>query len=271
MKRRTLLSGLGVAGLTSLSGCLGLVGMAHHEASPAGVDASVRNDTGYEQTTIDEFTVEREVGVSIATETVVITNYMTEHEKAVDMGPLGEQRGAVFIVLTTPQVNALGSQFNPVEDMSTDELVELVASNYDDIGSVSFVEETSVTVFDQSTTQSRYTAEASFQGQPVDVALHVSEAIETDDDLLVTVGVYPNEFDWSEEEQIFSLMDGVVPDIDEEDAGDTENGTGESDSDGNDTETGAESDTEGNDTDTGNGTDENGDNEDDGGLLSDSN
>lgn len=267
MKRRTLLSGLGVAGLTSLSGCLGLVGLARHEASPAGVNASVRNDTGYEQTAIDEFTVEREVGVSIATETVVITNYMTEHEKAVDMGPLGEQRGAVFIVLTTPQVNALGSQFNPVEDMSTDELVELVASNYDDIGSVSFVEETSVTVFDQSTTQSRYTAEASFQGQPVDVALHVSEAIETEDDLLVTVGVYPNEFDWSEEEQIFSLMDGVVPDIDEEDAGDTETGTGESDSDGNDTDTKTGS--EGNDTDTGNETDENGD--EDSGILSDTN
>ncbi|ADD05889.1 uncharacterized protein Nmag_2327 [Natrialba magadii ATCC 43099] len=221
LNRRTMLGGIGTASLTGLAGCLNLVGLATHEAAPAGVDESVRSETGYEQTRIDDLVVREEVGASIATEEVVVTNYMTEHEKAVDMGPLGRQRGAVFTVLSTPQVSVLGQQVNPISEMSTGELVELVASNYDDLSSVELEEETTVTVVDQSTTQSRFSAAASFNGADVDVALHLTEAVEAGEDLLVTIGVYPRDLDWQEEENIFALMDGVVPAIDE--------GTGEAD------------------------------------------
>lgn len=254
MNRRTLLSGLGVAGLTGLSGCLGLVGLAAHESAPAGVDAAVRDETGYEQTEIDEVVVEQEVGASIASEDVVVTNHATEHEKAVDMGPLGEQRGAVFTVLSTPQVEILGRQFNPVEEMSAAELVELVASNYDDIGNVSLEVEESVTILDQSTTQSRFTADASFQGTSVDVALHISEAVETDEDLLVTVGVYPAELDWREGENVISLMEGVTPDADQ-DASGSDGSDEPGDSNGTESDEG--------ETDDGSDGDEDGESEDD--------
>lgn len=256
MNRRTVLGGLGIAGLTSLAGCLGLVGMDEHESSPVGVEASVRNETGYAQTDIDDIVVEEEAGVGPVSETVRVTNYMTEHEKSVSVGPLIDQRAAVFIVLTTPQVGVAGRNFNPVEDMSADELVELVENNYDDIGNISHEEDDEITILEGETTRSRFDADATFDGYDLSVDLHVSEAVETDDDdLLVTIGVYPQELRGQEEDDVLALMKGVTADIDTNDDGTEEADDGDGAADDGDGEDGA------------NDSEEDGDGEDDGGVL----
>lgn len=252
MNRRTVLAGIGAAGLAGLSGCLGLIGMDEHESSPAGVEADARSATGYDQIGIEEIVVEEEVGP--LSEEVSVTNYKTTHEKTVDMGPLGQQRGAVFIVLTTPQVSLLGREFNPVEDMSATELMELVASNYDGLGDVSPDEEFSVSVLEEETTRSRFTGEAQFDGADVDVDVHVSEAVEAGDDLLVSIGVYPRRLRGQEEEHVISLMESVTTDVDE----DASSGDDESDGDGGNESTdgskkndGSDNESDGNESDDG--------------------
>ena len=257
MNRRTLIAGLGIGGLASLSGCLGLIGMDEHESTPAGVDGDVRSNTGYELTNVDEIVVEEAVGTDAYSETIVVRNHLTELEKSVDMGVLGEQRGAVFSVLSTPQVGLFGQQFNPVEDMDAAELVELIASNYDGIENVTFEEEEAVTILGQATMRSRFTADAEFDGTSVDVDLHVSEAVETDEDLVVTVGVYPQDLRSQEEDNVVALMEGVTEVLEDEPADDAD-GSG----DGNESDDADES---------GDGTDENesGDGESDDGDGSD--
>ncbi|MCU4925538.1 DUF6517 family protein [Halobacteria archaeon AArc-dxtr1] len=216
MNRRSLLAGCGAAGLAGLAGCLGLVGMDEHEASPAGVDVQARDETGYRQTGIDDVVVDRDVGAGPLSSEVSATNYVTEHEKTIDMGILGEARGAMFMVLTTPQIGLLGRNFNPVEDMSAAELIELVEDNYDEIGNVEEDTSDTVEILDQSTTQTRFTADAVFEGQSLQVYLHVSEAVQTDDDLLVTIGVYPRQLRSQEEPLILELMAGVDEDAHED-------------------------------------------------------
>ncbi|AEH37282.1 DUF6517 family protein [Halopiger xanaduensis] len=251
MQRRSFIAGLGIGGLAALSGCLGVIGMDEHTSTPAGVDPGVREDAGYEAPTLEELVVERAVGTDAYSETITVTNHQTQYEKVVDMGPLGEQRGAVFSVLSTPQIELAGRQFNPVEEMSTTELVELIASNYEGIGNVTLEEEAAIQVLDQATTRSRFTADAEFEGRSVEVDLHVTEAVETDSDLLVTVGVYPQRLRSQEEDDVLALMEGVTETL-EEDAstpndGDAESGEGdgennESDgSGGNETQDGNES------------------------------
>lgn len=213
MNRRTVLAGLGATCLAGLSGCLGLVGLAEHESSPAGVEVAAREETDYEQTAIEPLSVEREVGPT--NETVTVTNYMTSHEKGVDMGQLGRQRGAVFNVLTTPAVNILGRELNPVKEMSTAELVDLVRQNYDGIENIQHKSDTDITVLGQSTTQSRFTADATFHGQDVPVNVHITEAVEADTDLLVTIGVYPEYVQRFEEPHITTLTEAVTTDVDE--------------------------------------------------------
>jgi len=235
MNRRTVLAGLGAAGFAGLSGCLGLVGLDEHESSPAGVEADARDETGYEQTAVDPLSVEREVGPT--NETVTVTNYMTVHEKAVDMGLLGRQRGAVFNILTTPQVSILGRELNPVEEMSTQELVDLVRQNYDGIENIEHEADTDITILGQSTTQSRFTADAKFNGQDLPVNVHITEAVEADEDLLVTIGVYPEYVPRQEEPNITTLVKAVTTDVDADASStdsDSANSTNESTTDSTD-------------------------------------
>ncbi|ELZ12911.1 hypothetical protein C478_08308 [Natrinema thermotolerans DSM 11552] len=228
MNRRTVIAGLGAAGLAGLSGCLGLLGMDEHESSPAGVESEARAETGYEQTAIDPLEIERDVGPT--NETVTVTNYMTKHEKQVGIDGLGERRAAVFNVLTTPQVNILGRELNPVGEMSTEELIDLVRENYDGISNVSHDRDTEVTILEESTTKAQYTADATFDGRDVEVDVHITEAVEAGDDLLVTIGVYPERLQSQERPNITALAEAVTTDVDEG-ASSGDSGGNESDSD----------------------------------------
>ncbi|MWV41602.1 DUF6517 family protein [Natrialba sp. INN-245] len=241
MKRRHLLASCGTFGLTAVAGCLGAAGLAEHEATPAGVAPATRAETGYEQTGIEEVAVEEEVEVSVYSETVVARNYLVEHEKAIGVEPLGEQRSAVFTVLTTPQVDVAGREFNPVREMSTRELVELIEGNYDDLENVEHERDDDVEILDQETTESRFSARAAFGGVPVDVNVHVSEAVETAEDWVVTIGVYPQQVAPREEDNVRSLMENVTEGVDDETVDSGEDGervpngdeVGDNESDGN--------------------------------------
>ncbi|MFP8953040.1 DUF6517 family protein [Natrialbaceae archaeon A-arb3/5] len=234
MNRRHVLTGLGTVGLAGLSGCLGLAGLDEHEASPAGVEAEALTATGYGQTGTESITVDREVGPGPLSETIVVDNHLTEFEKSIDMGLLGEQRGAVFTVLSTPQVDIVGRTFNPVKDMSAAELVDLVENNYDDLSDVQHDDDRSVTVNGESTTQSRFTGQAEFNGTTVDVFIYITEAVETADDLLVTIGVYPQELRNQESANLRTLAEGVIPSIDDDAPDDPDEADGDEDDDDTD-------------------------------------
>lgn len=209
MNRRSLLAGAAAVGVTSVAGCLGTFGMDEHEASPASVDESARQDTAYEQTGVTEDTIEQSVDLAVFSQEVSVTNYITEHEKPIAVGPLTMDGGGGFLVVTTPQASVLGQELNPVSDMSPKELIGRVEGNYAGMENVTHQGDETVTILDQETTQSRFTAESSYNGSSVEVSIHISEAVETDDDLLVTVGVYPNERRDEEEPNIISLMESV--------------------------------------------------------------
>lgn len=214
MNRRAFVAGVGSLSVAGLAGCLGVVGLDVHESSPGGVAGAALEATGYQRTNVEDLVVEEDVGILGYTERIVVRNYVTEHEKAVDLEPLGSQRAAVFTVLTTPKIGFAGRNDNPVEDMSTAELVDLMASNYDDIDDVTHESDETVTILEQSTTQSKFTADASFDGVPLEVDLHVTEAVETDDDLLVAIGVYPKPVAVEEEGNVRELLEGIVADTD---------------------------------------------------------
>ncbi|MFC6837849.1 DUF6517 family protein [Halomarina ordinaria] len=214
MNRRELIAGLGTAGAIGLAGCLGVAGVDEHTATAVGVEKEARRETGYEQSEPEELVIEESVGAMGYSEDVIVTNYLVEHEKTVDMGPLGDQRAAVFIVLSTPQISVVGQQVNPVEDKSTKELVELVASNYDGLSNAQHETDEEVSIMDSSVTESVFVADAEFDGQEVEVNLHVTEAVKTADDLVVSIGVYPRELGRQERENIKTLMEAISVDVD---------------------------------------------------------
>lgn len=279
MKRRTVIAGVGTV-LVGSAGAFYLYrdDLTEFSASPVSVAAATRDDTGYEETGVEDVVVEREFEAAGQSEKVVVTNYMTEHEKAVEMPlGLGRQRGAVFIALATPQVRVLGKEFNPVEEMSTDELVAMVQNNYEGIENVRKDDEGAVSVLGQATNQTRYAAEATFDGSSVDIYLHVSEAVDSDDGLVVTIGVYPQMLESQEEGNVLELMESVVDELpasydgddgDEGDGGDETDSDGESENDSADGNGSDETDgDDGNETDDGSGGNESeNESEDDDGI-----
>lgn len=211
-RRRCLAAG-GALGLTGLAGCTDLIfgETLEFAASPSRVSQAALDGTGYERTDQRELEETRTFEAGGESQEVSVTNVMVEYRKTIDAGPLGEAEGAIFSSLTTPQVNILGQEFNPVEDMDSDEIAEMVQQQYDGVENLRQEEETNVTIQGEPTTQTKYRADAAFDGSPVDLFVHVSEAVKMGDDFVVTVGAYP-EVTPGEEENILGMMEAVEPD-----------------------------------------------------------
>lgn len=211
-RRKYLTVAGGLTATVGLSGCLDLItgGTTEFDASPSRVNESALDETGYEFTGLDEVVIEREFEAAGETETVIVTNLLAEHEKALGVEGVAEQAAAIFTSLTTPQVRVLGQEFNPVDEMSTTELAEMVQDQYDGIENIRHQEDSEVTVYGETTTQSRFTADALAEGSPVDLILHISEAVEMGDDFVVAIGGYPDVV-MDEEANILTLMEGVEP------------------------------------------------------------
>lgn len=215
MNRRTYLAGAGTAALAGLAGCTGLLGLDEHESNPVGVAAETRNETGYQQSRIDDIVIEESVDMGLWSETVSVTNYVVEHEKSISVGPLVDQRAAVFAVLSTPKISIVGQEVNPVKDMETGELVQLLADNYEGVSGVEHVDDGTVSILGGSVTLSTFQARATFGGnQEIDVNLHVTEAAETDEDLVVGVGVYPSALASQERSNVETLLSSIDPSVD---------------------------------------------------------
>ncbi len=214
MKRRRLLAGVGGIAALGAAGCLDTVGMAEHEASPAGVDPDVRAETGYEQVNIEERVIEEPFEVAGVSEEVSVTNYLTEHEKSVELGPMGSVQAAAFVVLTSPQISIAGQELNPIAEMDSEELIELIEAGFDDISDVQHRSDEETSVLEQETTESIFEAEATFNGFAADVNIHITESVQTTDDHLVTIGVYPKQLQDAESDNIAALREGLVENID---------------------------------------------------------
>lgn len=213
MKRRKLLAGAGGIAAFGAAGCLGVVGLDEHEATPAGVEPAVREETGYEQTNVEEMVIERTVDIVGTSQDVRVTNYLTEHEKSIDLGPLGSVQAASFALLTSPQISILGRDFNPIADMSSDELIDLIEADFDAINNAEHVSDETVSLLGQETTESLFEAEATFDGTTIDVNIHITESVDTANDHLITIGVYPKQLQSAEADNIAQLRSGIVESI----------------------------------------------------------
>lgn len=212
MNRRALLAGTAAAGMLGVSGCLsGVLGtVTTLESTPAGVSRSALDSTGYEAIGIEEIVTEETVEAAGQSETIAVTSYLSNYEKQVGIEGLAEQATATFAVLSTPKLEIAGRTMNPVGEMSGQEVVELIGDSYDSIEGIEHDSDETITILDQSTTKSRFVAEASFLGLPLELDIHVTEAVDRGDDLLVAIGVHPRQFRVIEGENARTLAESIT-------------------------------------------------------------
>ena len=208
--RRAYLAGVGATAATGLAGCLDFItgGPAEFGASPSQVSQSVLDQTGYELDGVSDQEITREFEAGGESREVIVTNKMAEHHKSVQLPAVGEAEAAIFTSLTSPQVDILGKDFNPIEDMSAKRIAQMVQKQYDGIASPSEESESTVTINGEETTQTKFRADAQFDGNPVELFLHITEAVELGSDFVVAVGGYPTALP-GEEQSILQLMQAI--------------------------------------------------------------
>ena len=211
--RRELLAGAGSGLAVGLAGCTGDLTAegAAFGAVEASLSASVQSETAYTHHRTVEDTVSEQFERFGFTRTVDVTNVIAEYDRAIELGILGMRlQAAVFATLSTPQVRILTRTFNPVAELSSLEIAEMIQERYENIDNAVEDGTFDTDVAGQSTTVTRFTADARLieLGQSVEIYLYVSEAVEVGDDFVVTVAAHPRAFG-REEPLVRTLMAGV--------------------------------------------------------------
>lgn len=221
VSRRRLLAAVGgTMAAASAAGCTEYIPFVGDEpmsfaASQAWVPEAALDETGYEEHEVDELVFEETFEAAGQTQAVEVTNWLAEYDRSIDLGLLnsltGDAQAAIFVVLSTPQVDVLGRTFNPVGDKDADELLELVQEHYDGLGDPTRVGETESQLAGETTTVVEYETEAELvaEGMTVDLTLQVAEAVEAGDDFLIAIGGYPTELGEDEAEKIRSMAAAV--------------------------------------------------------------
>jgi hypothetical protein len=221
LPRRQALAAFGTAALGSTAGCLDGVPFLgdeplQFEAVASTIPQSVLESTGYQETNRRDMTVERTFEAAGQSQDVVVTNRLVEYDKGLDIGAVnvpasGEFRAAIVTALTTPQVDVLGQTFNPVAEMDSAELAGLVQDSYQGIDNLQQTGERTAPVAGESTTVGTFEAEADLieAGVTVELTLHVGEAVEAGDDLIVAVGGYPTLLADQERQPVFTMFETI--------------------------------------------------------------
>jgi len=211
--RRSLLAATGALGTASLAGCSALdfaLGndSLSFEASAAVVGDAPLAERSYRESNRTSDTITRTFEAGGQSREVEVTNRIAEYDRGVSI--LGQEfRWALFTVLSTPKVEILGTAFNPVADMSTDELVAMIQGRYDQINAVSRDSTRQADLLGDPAEVVRYRAEGRFTEADVqlDLTLHITDPVAAGADFVVCFGVHPRQVD--ETDAINDLLGGV--------------------------------------------------------------
>lgn len=206
-----LVLGLVAVGTLVPGNVLGLVysDSAAFTAQPAEPTDEALENTEFGLAEEDELVVEESFEALGQTRTVVVTNHLRTYEKSIAVQD-EEFDAAVFAVLTTPAVEIAGTAYNPVADMTHEELLAEFQSEleggYGDLDSAEFekVDERETVSLDREITVSRFATDVVVDGRETTVYVHVT-TIESNDDVVVAVGAHPAPFS-QERVHIFELL-----------------------------------------------------------------
>ncbi|WP_227014875.1 DUF6517 family protein [Natronorubrum aibiense] len=198
MNRRLFVATVTAGAVSASAGCLSgvLEDMIDEEttfeASPIRVSETAADETGYEYLGTTEQTEEREFGG----QTVELTSYHTEYTRSIELpleGVEGETDAGVFSLISTPQIRVAEEEFNPVGDLTTEELAEQIQDRYeslelgDNIGGRAIEPDEPETMVSFDTYEATATLEG---GTELDVYLDIALP-EHNYEYLVVAAVYP--------------------------------------------------------------------------------
>ncbi len=208
--RRRILAAVAVAGLMTMAGCGFLLGTESLSfvASEATVSDASLEDTGYEETNVTEKNVTREPTVAGQTREVVVTNWLAQYERQVGIEGVGEQRAAVFVAFSSPQIEVAGQTLNPLSTMSEKDILTRFNTGYEGISVGNQTGSQNVSALGTDRTITQFDGTATFVGQEVDVVIQVGK-FKHGSDYIGVVAIYP-EMAVGEDDNVVTLLNGLT-------------------------------------------------------------
>lgn len=194
MNRRTALVVLAFALLVATSGCVDLVmgDTPTYASSEANVSETALEESGYQPSASDTQNVTRNVSAAGQERTVRVTNHVTQYNRSMSLGPLGEQELGRFVVFTTPEVEIVGQTMNPVADWSERRVLKEVATQYAKIEDINHVDNRTVSILGSERSVEKFSGVTTVGGNQVDVYIHVTK-FRHEGDFVVGIGVHPQQ------------------------------------------------------------------------------
>lgn len=226
INRRQVLAGIGIAGATSLTGCMDLLqDGVEAEASLAIVEESVVDETDYSYVDAEAHVIDETFEVADESRDVHVTSWGATYTKNAsdlehevdgdssdyegDAEELFDQDAAGYVVISTPSVAIAGQEINPVGRMDNEEIIEefnneLTSGKVKDI---SKVDEHPIKTLDEVVPAIEFDALVETEdGDTYEVKLYVTE-VENEDDIILGIGLFPQGVD--EEENVLKLTENL--------------------------------------------------------------
>lgn len=201
----------GVTTAVVSAGCLGFV-TGEEPLVVAAEEATVPEDallaTGYQLKRREPQTIYEEVSAAGQSREVEATNHVVTYRKAAALPAVGSIDPSVFAIVTTPVVEIVGQELNPVGELSRQEILELVSGEYGSISSPTEIGSSTVSMVETETAVTAFTADSTVEGQTIEVIAHVGTA-RSADDFVVGVAIYPEQFRSTEEPTSLSLYEAI--------------------------------------------------------------
>jgi hypothetical protein len=199
MNRRTLLGTVAAGGvMLGTAGCLDIAfgDEVEFTANPAVPGSATVSETGFELASSENLQVKETIEAAGQSRTIIANSQVRVYQRSVTLDG-SELKGALFAVASLPAVTVAGRTFNPISQLSHEELLTRfgaeLSGQYESLQNAEFQGESQETIFGQETTVSEFlttTTLQELQGREVDITLYVA-TIEHEDDLIVTVGAHP--------------------------------------------------------------------------------
>lgn len=192
-----------------LSGCVGFLtgdSPAEFSSDSVGVNNEALNETNYSLSNEQNMTTNRSVTVAGEERQVIITNHLKSYQKQNTVTP----STSAFTAFSTPDAKIIGESVNPLAQLTNDELLETVLdkSGTHQVTDVENVSAYNLTVQGDETVVDVYEGTTTIEGQNVDVYIHLTN-VQMDNNVVVAVGVYPQQTDDMSRSDIKTLIQGL--------------------------------------------------------------
>ncbi|RQG90363.1 hypothetical protein EA462_08485 [Natrarchaeobius halalkaliphilus] len=191
--RRSILAAGATGTLAVTAGCLDFVlgdGPLEFEAGRVAPSESALSETGYNEAEVDEETIEETVEVGGLEREVRATLWLSTYTKTRTIEGI-EHDANSFVAVSVPGMEVMGRSFNPLEDMSNEELLEeFVGQANVDVDDIQHKDSFSLETLGEGRDVDRFTGETREGGETIAVELALT-SFRHNDDSIVLLGTHP--------------------------------------------------------------------------------